>query len=321
MKLYRAIEFSRLTFLVNKYHQNLWDYLITKNSQEYVEFYNWWLRDDFQNEKDQMIKNVLNNSEDFVFKSLDYNSKIGGRFNPAKSFGCLYCSINPTLSVLEVLYHQFESSAKIFKTLSKASDKITTSFNVPIPKNIEVLIIAFELDINIPDNKIFELCKSEDKFTEFCRRIGFGRYIDENFDANFIFGNDYEVTNVIGCHIHTLNSSIIKVPSARVEYNYQKLKELNNIIIPEIVLSELDYSMTGKFREYYCNMDLVPKDEGYHISLNIVGEDETDWDIILQPWPNKTNNQIVSFTQISDKYDKVNKKKYSRDVHLQRYII
>lgn len=125
----------------------------------------------------------------------------------------------------------------------------------------------------------------------------------------------------MGCHIHTQNKPVIKVPSARVNYEYQKHANLHNVIIPEKDLKDINYSMTGKFREYYCILNLEQEDIGYKINLNVVGEEEKESTIYLQPWPTKTNKQIVTFTQISDKYNKENKKKYSRDVHLQRYII
>lgn len=315
MKLYRSIEYSRLTFLIDEEHQYQWQ-MLDKSAHAENNYSNWWLKESNQLPRHQMIKNVVADSSTFFEKSADFNSKIGGRFNPAKSFGAIYASSCPTLSMLEVLYHVFSSSLGLYNNLKKSSDKLTSSFNVPVPEKIEVMITAMELKIN--QTNMATLCDSADEFCDLCANLGFSRYIDEYFNEDFMFGNNYEITNILGCYIHSTSMDPIKVPSARIALKEQKNGKFN-VIIPEKSVFSLNPALTGKFREYLCVMDMEEKSGKHKISIRAKGTQSHSSDVYLQSKPSKTNGRIKSFSQIDD--TKENKKRFSRDVHIQRYEV
>lgn len=315
MKLYRSIEFSRLTFLIDEEHQYRWK-MLDDDAHAENNYSNWWLKQNNQLPRHQMIKNVVAESAAFFEKSADFNSKIGGRFNPAKSFGAIYASSCPTLSMLEVLYHVFSSSLGLYNNLKKSSDKLTSSFNVPVPEKIEVMITALELEIN--ETSMATLCDSAGEFRELCTNMGFSRYIDERFNEDFMFGNNYEITNILGCYLHSTRMDPIKAPSARIALNEQNNGKFN-VIIPEKLALTLNPVLTGKFREYVCVMDMEERSGKHKISIRAEGALSHSSDIYLQSKPSKTNGRIRSFSQIDD--TKENKKRFSRDVHLQRYEV
>lgn len=263
-----------------------------------------------------MIKNIISDSDEFFDKSADFNSKVGGRFNPAKSYGAIYTSSSPTLSMLEVLYHVFDSSLGLYKSIKKSSDKLTSSFNVPVPEKIEVLIVALELDIK-ESFKTVNLCRDSSSFKVLCEDLGFYRYIDGGFNEDFIFGNDYEITNIMGCYYHRQKNTALKSPSARVDIKHQK-NDRYNMILPEKLSSELAPNLTGNFREYICSMDMKEEHEKHAISIEALGSTEKQEVIYLQNKPSKRNGRIVEFSQIDDSGE--NKKKCSREVHLQRFV-
>ena len=315
MKLYRSIEYSRLTFLIDEEHQYQWK-ILNDNAHAENNYSNWWLKDCNKLPRHQMIKNVVKDSPAFFEKSADFNSKIGGRFNPAKSFGAIYASSCPTLSMLEVLYHVFSPSLGLYNNLKKSSDKLTSSFNVPVPEKIEVMITAMELEIN--ETQMATLCDSTSEFRDLCTDLGFSRYIDEHFNEDFMFGNNYEITNILGCYLHSIKMEPIKAPSARIALTEQSNGKFN-VIIPEKLVSSLNPSLTGKFREYVCVMDMEERNGRHKISIQAKGAQSHSSDVYLQCKPSKTNGRIRSFSQIDD--TKENKKRFSRDVFLQRYEI
>lgn len=315
MKLYRSIEFSRLTFLIDNHHNEKWKDL-EENADLDKTYSNWWLKDNNEQTRHQMIKNIVSGNDAFFDKSSDFNSKVGGRFNPAKSYGAIYTSSSPTLSMLEVLYHVFDSSLGLYKNLKQSSDKLTSTFNVPVPKKIKVLIVALELEVEEP-KKIVNLYENKDYFEKLCRDLGFSRYIDENFNADFIFGNAYEITNIMGCHFHSHDNTVLRAPSARVNLELQG-SERFNLILPEKLISQLQPQLTGNFREYICSMDMNENGGKHAISLRAIGNTETKETIYLQNKPTRKNKRIVEFSQIDDSGE--NKKKFSREVQLQRFV-
>ncbi|EOE2083664.1 RES domain-containing protein [Vibrio cholerae] len=315
MKLYRSIEFSRLIFLIDENHKNFWEDLNQKASKS-LKYSNWWLEDNKSVERHQIIKNVVSNCPQFLKKSADFNSKVGGRFNPSKSFGAIYTSSCPTLSMLEVLYHVFDSSLGLYKSLKKSSDKLTSSFNVPVPEQIKVMITAMELEVS-DDIEINKLCENRNKLKDLCGNLGFYRYIDEGFDENFLFGNDYEVTHIIGCYFHNNNCVPLGVPSARVDMNHRN-NDRYNVIIPENRIEMLHPKLTGRFREYICTMDMNEVDEKYKIEVTSIGEKTMSETVFLQNKPSRRNNRIIEFSQVDDAGE--NRKRYSREVHLQRFV-
>lgn len=315
MKLYRSIEFSRLTFLIDEEHKLLWENLDILAKKE-ITYSNWWLNSKESKKRHQMIKNVVSNSSQFFNKSADFNSKIGGRFNPSRSFGAIYTSSCPTLSMLEVLYHVFDSSLGLYKNLKRSSDRLTSSFNIPVPEQIKVMITAMELDIK--DNiEIHKLCKNRETLKNFCYDLGFYRYIDDNFNENFLFGNDYEITHIMGCYFHKIGKTFLGVPSARVDMIHQD-NDRYNAIIPENIINELNPKLTGRFREYICTMDMNELEEKHKIEITAMGTKEKSNNIFLQNKPSRKNNRIIEFSQVDDTGE--NRKRYSREIHLQRFI-
>ncbi|EOW6614245.1 RES domain-containing protein [Vibrio fluvialis] len=315
MKLYRSIEFSRLTFLIDEEHKNFWNELDQKANNG-VKYSNWWLEENRSKERHQIIKNVVSNNYQFFNKSADFNSKVGGRFNPSKSFGAIYTSSCPTLSMLEVLYHVFDSSLGLYKNLKKSSDKLTSSFNVPVPEQIKVMITAMELDVN-DDMKIYKLCENRNVLKDFCKSLGFYRYIDGGFNEDFLFGNDYEITHIMGCYFHNSGDISLGVPSARVDMIHQNNGHYN-VIIPESIIDNLHPELTGRFREYICTMDMNEVDEKHKITITAMGETTKSKTVFLQNKPSRRNNRIIEFSQVDDTGD--NRKRYSREVHLQRFV-
>ena len=315
MKLYRSIEFSRLTFLIDENHKIKWEEL-EKSAKQKKSYSNWWLEDKNSNERHQMIKNIISDNSQFFTKSADFNSKVGGRFNPSRSFGAIYTSACPSLSMLEVLYHVFDSSLGLYKNLKKSSDRLTSSFNVPVPEKIEVLITALELEVN-ESIKLTNLCKDRSSFKKLCKELGFYRYIDNGFNEDFIFGNNYEITNIMGCHFHKQKSISLQAPSARVDIKHQKNGQYN-VIIPENLIEALNPRLTGRFREYVCTMDMNEINEKHEITIKAAGSNTASETIYLQNKPTKRNKRIIEFSQVDDTGE--NKKRYSREVHLQRFV-
>lgn len=319
MLLYRTIEFSRFSFLIDNDHQNLFRYCVN-DYEKNNPIGNFWFDNKYKTEKNAIVKNVVDRQDDFFSMSLDFNSKIGGRFNPSRSFGSLYCSSSPTLATLESLYHVFEGSRKVFQELKRSSDKLTNNFNIHIPDCIQSLFISFEIEI---DNtiKIHDLCKSNDALRTICSQIGFDRYIDKkSFNSDFIFGNDLEITNIIGCHFHNNADSSIKYPSARLELGSPAYNYLYNLSIPEKDMYKLKPKLTGNIREYETKTYLKESVDGYSIDIIETGSVKKTYKILLQQWPMKKNKkQIHVYTQKSG--TPKDNEKYSRTVKTQKYIL
>jgi hypothetical protein len=65
-------------------------------------------------------------------------------------------------------------------------------------------------------------------------------------------------------------------------------------------------------------MDMNEKNEKHAISIKALGSAKKEEIIYLQNKPSKKNHRIVEFSQIDDSGE--NKKKFSREVHLQRFV-
>jgi len=319
MKLYRSIDFSRLIFLIDDLHRELFNRSLTEFSKKRP-IGNFWLDKSYDNQKYLIIKNVIENGDVFLKKSFDFNSKIGGRFNPSRSFGSLYCSSQPTLSALESLYHIFERSRGIYKQLQNSSDRLANTFNVQLPKVATSLIVSFEMEIDesIP---ISSTCMKTNDLKRFCNDIGFARYIDGKFDENFIFGNDYEISNIIGCYFHNTTKKTVEYPSARIPIDDPLFRRLSNFSIPENVLEENHISLTGNFKEYICEISLDEAVLGYPVKITTgLPANSITEEIYLQPWPlKKHKNQVKTYTQINEKNPQ-EREKYSREVRIQKFI-
>jgi len=318
MKIYRAIEFSQLIWLTTDYATLMWESLSLDGKGNNK---NWWLINDNIQRRRQIIKDIcLNSNEEFFQKSLDYNAMQGGRFNPAKSFGVIYASSNPLVANLEVLFHQFNGAIPLYSKMKKDNKRFTSSFNVKIPDKLDSLIIAFEIEI---DDKLCnrEICGNEKDLKLLCKQIGFKRYIGDNFSRDFIFGNDYEISRLLGTFIHTSEDATFKVPSARIDYNTQDERLVRNYIIPEKNYSPNKIKLTGNFFEFKCEVDLDKSSENNHpVRISAIGKSDSKiLKFNLDPTPSKryTKNQFVKFEPNSN--NPQDRKNYYREVETQKF--
>jgi len=326
MKVYRAIEFSKLIFLLDEDAQPFWDYQRSKREQsrptDSINF-NWWLDPGFQTERRQVIAHIAKpENKGFFEKSIQYNAMQGGRFNPTRSFGVLYCATDPTVAALEVLYHLFSESFPIYSGMKKSSNKIGSSFNMKIPERMNVLIPVFEIELS-PNAKPYRLCDDVPGLTTDCQKVGFRRYIGNNFSRDFIFGNDYEISRILGCHLHTQEKSSFFVPSARVDFETQDQLSQRNLIIPEKDFDETQPRLSGRFREYRCEvgMEQIGK-RGHRVMVEVCGDGTSaTHEIWLQPNPTKKGNDLQTIKYAPDTGTIKEKHVYSRVVQVQKFHI
>lgn len=302
MKLYRAIEFSKLAFMLNETGREIWNKAAQdfqkNNSEKKV---NWWCDDNKAKQRRLIAGLICKESRDLFFdKSLEFNAMRGGRFNPARSFGVLYTASCPAVSSLEVLYHQFEQAFPLYKNMSKSGEKITSNFNSSIPDRQELVIVAFEIEYNkSPKQKIYTDLKSAKDLTE---NVGFSRYVGANFNREFLFGNDYEISRIVGCHLHTYEKSAFKVPSARIDFQAQDEHDKRNVLIPEKEIDEKNVSLTGKWIEFKYEVDMNKNDLGLHDVVCLVnGKKANCHEFYLDPMPPKKgpHKQIHEFLPTS----------------------
>ena len=318
MRIYRAIEFSQLIWLTSDYAKLVWETLSfneNKNSK------NWWFYNENLENSRLIIKDICNNTtNDFFTKSLDYNAMQGGRFNPSKSFGVIYSSSNPLVSALEVLYHQFNGALPLYSRMKKSNQKFTSSFNVKIPEKLESIIISFEIEI---DDTFCskEICNDEEELKKLCQNIGFDRYIGDNFGRDFIFGNDYEISRLLGTYLHTATDGSFRVPSARIDYDVQDEQGIRNFIIPEKSYDKEKIKLTGNFYEYRCEVDL--KNLGFNkhpVNIEAQGKNGSEkLKFTLDPKPSKryTKNQYIKYLPNTENNEA--KKNYYREVEIQKF--
>ncbi|TQI71146.1 RES domain-containing protein [Gramella sp. Hel_I_59] len=318
MKIYRAIEFSQLIWLTSDYAKLVWESL---SFDEAKKLQNWWFYDEHLENKRLIIKDICDNSStDFFTKSLDYNAMQGGRFNPSKSFGVIYSSNHPLVSALEVLYHQFDGALPLYSRMKKNNRKFTSTFNVKIPRKLESLIIAFEIEID-EDLCTKEICNDEEGLKDLCQTIGFNRYIGDNFGRDFIFGNDYEISRLLGTYLHTEEDGSFKVPSARIDYEFQDEKKIRNFIIPEKNYDNSKIKLTGNFFEFECNIDLESSNHSEHpVSIKLEGKNgKENLSFSLDPKPSKryTKNQFIKYLPTTGNND--DRKNHYREVEIQKF--
>jgi len=319
VKFFRALEFNKLQFLLNEDQYIYW-------IQKDLEFdddtlMNWWLADGTKTVTDRkkIISTIAKNpNEKFFNKSAEFNSVYGGRFNPAKSFGGIYCSNSAFLGALEVLYHYISNSLNTLRPISSNKSNVQTIMNNRFKNRLEVIIVSFEFECNEACN--FEpLNENVHSLKDLCRSIGFERYITENFDRNFLFGNDYEISRHIGCHLHTQKTNGFSVPSARVDFDCQDLLRKRNFFIPEKEIPNLNLNLTGNFKEFKFSFSPeVNPDSLYDICLYKSCGKEPLQEFHLQPVPKKTKDpfdQIISYEHKTD-IDVRN----LREVHTQQFL-
>jgi hypothetical protein len=305
MKLYRAIEFSKIQYLLDTKAHLFW---IEKElgfvSDKKV---NWWMEDDPKTVKDRyaLISSVMKNSKDKFFEiSAEFNSINGGRFNPRQSFGALYSSNHQLVAALEVLYHQFESIYGDFRSSSKNKARIHTNFNRPINDKVEVKIVVFEFNVQNENANFYRLNSNQDDLEKDCSDHGFDRYLTTTFDRDFIFGNDYFISQVLGCSIHSKNSYHgISVPSARIDFSMQDdfSPPIRNIVIPERAIEECDFKFTKRFQEFHFEVECDQNANGRHNVLLILKG--TRYIFEIQTFPERKTDkerQIKCFEHITE---------------------
>src|SRR5690554_1420655 len=121
-KLYRAIEFSKLTFMLSPYGSMEWKEAIDEFKRTNSSNANWWFDNRLRNRIEYLIADVIaNGKQQFFRNSMTFNSTVGGRYNPPNSFGIMYTASNPALAALEVLYHIYDNSKKLLSHTAKHS--------------------------------------------------------------------------------------------------------------------------------------------------------------------------------------------------------
>ncbi len=322
MKVYRAIEFSKLIWMISDDGSLYWNQAhFSHINQTGNRGSNWWLNLDLKNYRDIVISDVIYKGQDIFFdKSLEFNAMQGGRFNPPRSFGMLYTSSNTLMSCLEVLFHQFENAYPLYKRMDNNSTLLTSSFNMNVPRDLDISIVVFEIEIEHTLCQR-EICGDVEVLKEDCRKIGFERYIGDKFNRNFIFGNDYEISRILGCHLHSETDPSYKVPSARVDFELQDELGIRNYLIPERRYNVEEIKLTGKYIEYNAKINLEQTDKHSHdVRLEIMGSSTQSIVFSLQSVPSKMkpNDQIIKFEpNLNDGNDR---KRFFRGVETQRFF-
>lgn len=321
MKIYRSIEFSKLVFLLNEERQFLWEeHQVTRDQVASGHMHhNWWMNGQFERERREMVSAVIReSSQSFFGKSLEFNAMSGGRFNPERSFGVLYSANHPTISALEVLYHKFIDLYPVYSGIQAKKSQITSGLDMKIPNELEVLIVAFEIKIE-NSNKLLSVNDNADDLKAVCDLIGFKRYTSKNFDREFIFGNDYEISRHVGTYVHSIGKDGFLVPSARVDFGIQDDLELRNIILFEGKADNFSPALTGNFVEYRCSVDLRKVGtDGMDVTVEALSKKTTKTVFKLQPNPPKKgiHEQIRNYLpEVSIENSR------PRSVHIQKYFV
>ncbi|WP_461639186.1 RES family NAD+ phosphorylase [Labilibaculum euxinus] len=321
MKIYRAIEFSQLIWLTTDDATLMWESLSLRDLGNGNVYSNWWLRPENINERRQIVTDICSNSnEPFFRKSLDYNAMQGGRFNPSRSFGVIYSSSNPLVSALEVLFHQYYGALPLYSKMSKDNNRFTSSFNVNIPRKLDSLIIVFEIEID-DEYCNNEICGDKESLITECEKIGFKRYIGDNFTRDFIFGNDYEISRLLGAYIHSFENATFKVPSARLDYEIQDEFDIRNYIIPEKNYNPEKMKLTGRYFEYRSKVNLEKSIQNTHeVEVEVIGSDSSKKLYFnLDSVPNKrtAKHQYVKYEPNSNNPN--DRKNHYREVEIQKF--
>lgn len=321
MKVYRAIEFSKLIWMISDDAALQWNIAHKHHDVSPAAGSNWWLNQSLQAFKHEMISDVVHSRQDKFFdKSLEFNAMEGGRFNPSRSFGVLYTSSDPLMAALEVLYHQFTSAYPLYKRMNSNSNQFTSSFNVNVPQHLNILIVSFEIEID-DEYCTREVCSDLETLQNECKSLGFGRYVGESFTRDFIFGNDYEIPRILGSYLHTHDDPSYKVPSARIDFDTQDKLGIRNYIIPERIYDPAKVDLTGRYLEYSAMINLdLDDEEGHSVNMHVNGKSKLELDFRLQPIPNKNKPRSQYIRYEPNLNDGNDKRRFHRLVELQRFF-
>jgi hypothetical protein len=222
MNIFRALNFRNLVYMIDPDLRRQWKDAQKPSSE------NWWFSDRHRDLKRRIVNYVIQKGvEPFVEESLYYTALTGGRWNLPRSHGILYCSENPLLSCLEVAYHELMGGLPHLRRMKRIEDKIRTSMNVTVPEELRFLIVVFVIELS-GKVKETELDKDVKSIKSICNQAGFGNYTGHReFDKEFLFGNEYTVTQMIGAVIHGQRSDLIRVQSARTLENIKLVLPLD----------------------------------------------------------------------------------------------
>lgn len=285
MKLYRAIEFSKLSFMLSAYGSNEWTKAAeTFKNKKNKKNTNWWFDPKRASQIEYIIADVIANGKDSFFQSsMTFNSIVGGRFNPPNSFGIMYTASNPLLAALEVLFHIYNNKRKFLAHTAKNSHDFSLTFDEDSPKKAKNLIAVFTIDTG--ENIHLEDYTQSKLLEDTCAKIGFKRYTNhEDYDDDFIFGNNYEISRILGCFLHTHESNkAFKFKSARID-NSQVYGDFFNVIFPETYLNEDDLRLLPEY--YLIETTLAVEDsDGMHtVNLSLKGRERIDAKIYLEKY-------------------------------------
>lgn len=189
----------------------------------------WWLKEKNYDFLQSFISWVLLSNADWVLsESMKFSAYRGGRFNPEKSFECLYVADSPETSALEVLYHLFTGNRKTLRDFKKIRKSSHGTFKSFLPDSITPALCVIELELSLTTESILDLTKADD-LKKWLTKIGMTRYLkDKNQESSsdLVLGNEYDICNLLGGLAIASDFEAIKFRSARSEngVNYAVLK-------------------------------------------------------------------------------------------------
>jgi len=299
-----------------------WDEMRSRHRSDGEDGTNWWMNPEYAEDRRKVAAHVCREKgEKFFETSFQYNAMQGGRFNPSKSFGVLYCASEPAMAAFEVLFHLFADSQPVYLGMSKSSPKISGTFNAKVPDKIQVIIPVFEISLKT-DCEPYSLCDSVEALKADCKSVGFRRYLGPEFTRDFIFGNDYEISRILGCHLHTKIKSTFSVPSARIDFDLQDKMAFRNLIVPEKDLNHLEPKLTGNFIEFRCEISMEASgSKGHKVKVECFGKSEASCEFYLQCTPTKKIGEGQTIRYPPSGANIKDKNSFSRVVQIQKFFI
>lgn len=233
---------------------------------------NWWFSTKNQGLKKQVTSYVIQSgAKAFVDESLYFTSLKGGRWNLPKSHGVLYCSENPLLSCLEVAYHDLVEGLPHLRRMKNIEDKIRTSINVRVPDELRFLIVVLVLEL---DEGLKEVVIGQDvkAVKRICNRAGFANYTrHKKFDSDFLFGNEYMVTQTIGAVMYGQGTRLLKVQSARTTEDIK----LELPVDRSLIGNPYPVRLKPVYYEFDCRVEPLAPTSCFEFSIDIKGNSQS----------------------------------------------